>query len=334
MASTFHLIIAIPEQEPVCYAIQDEVVTIGRSPENSIQVLVREVSTKHCELVGYEDGYEIVDLGSSNGTRVKGQGIRNGRVFLNHHDKIILGETVPAYFVVSEEGERFSVRKTISEVERIEAEKVAAATQEEAPPESAAPAPVAATQATSAQSGASTQVLKKKLTLPPMKSGGAATPPARKVPSLTKPKQEGDKPKFPPLSKPGSTPSVASAEAEPEPEPQPAAEIKKESPKVPSLKKPAKVEVVEDEPVAEEVEEAVAAAVPAGKPAVPLLKKPGAAPLADGGGKPAVPALSKPALAKKVPNLSKPGAAPKLATPEANPAAKKVPKLNLPKKGD
>lgn len=333
MASTFHLIIAIPEQEPVCYAIQDEVVTIGRSPENSIQVLVREVSTKHCELVGDEEGYEIVDLGSSNGTRVKGQGIRNGRVFLNHHDKIILGETVPAYFVVSEEGERFSVRKTISEVERIEAEKVAAATQEEVPAENVAPAPVAATQATSAQSGASTQVLKKKLTLPPMKSGGAANPPARKVPSLTKPKQDGDKPKFPPLARPGSTPSVASAEAEPEPEP--AAEVKKELPKVPALKKPAKVEVVEDEPAAEEVEEAVAAAaLPAGKPAVPLLKKPGAAPLAGGGGRSAVPVLSKPALAKKVPNLSKPGAAPKLATPEANPAAKKVPKLNLPKKGD
>ncbi len=297
MASTYHLIVAIPDQEPISYTINANTVTIGRSPENDIQILIREVSTAHCELSGDKNGYEIVDKGSSNGTRVKGQGIRNGRVFLNHHDKVVFGETVPAYFVIAQNDERFSVKDTIAGIEKAEQEKIAAASA--AAPEK--PIPVPATHATAAQAGSSTQVLKKKPTLPPLrKPSTAAKPPAKKVPALSRP--TADKPKIPALKKPGPVAAVQVVEVVEE-----VVEAAPAKPKVPALSKPA----------------------PA-KKSVPTLSRPGSAAPSS---KPAVPKLAKPggnSAPKKVPTLSKPGATPEASTPEK----KKVPKLNLPKKGE
>jgi len=103
MSSQHFLIVALPDQEPVSYLVSGEKVTLGRAPDNDIQILVREVSTRHCEFSRAGDGYQLIDVGSSNGTRVKGQSITNGRVFLNDREMILLGETVPTYFVVVED---------------------------------------------------------------------------------------------------------------------------------------------------------------------------------------------------------------------------------------
>ncbi|MEO0414340.1 MAG: FHA domain-containing protein, partial [Verrucomicrobiota bacterium] len=94
-----HLIVAIPDKEPINFSVSGDEMTLGRAPDNDIQVLVREVSTTHCKFVLSEGEYHLEDLGSTNGTKVNDQSIKNGRTHLNSHDIIILGETTPCYFV-------------------------------------------------------------------------------------------------------------------------------------------------------------------------------------------------------------------------------------------
>ncbi len=167
MSSQYYLIVVIPDQEPISYSISGEKMTLGRAPDNDIQLLVAEISTHHCEFTRGEDGYQIIDVGSSNGTRVKGQSITNGRVFLNDRDMILLGETIPSYFVCLEEGAEINPQEILQSIEEKDEEKEI---KEAAPAVVAAPklptfkavAPTAdPTPVDEAQSGASTVVLKK-----------------------------------------------------------------------------------------------------------------------------------------------------------------------------
>jgi len=49
-------------------------VTLGRQPDNTIQILDRTISAKHAELIAEEDGhYRLHDLSSTNGTEVNGE---------------------------------------------------------------------------------------------------------------------------------------------------------------------------------------------------------------------------------------------------------------------
>ena len=117
MANTYHLVVAVPDKDPVKYAVDGEKVTLGRSPDNDIQILVREVSTSHCEFHQTESGYEITDVGSTNGTKVNGQAVKNGRIALSNDAEIMLGETIPAFFVVAEEGQTVDAAKIVEAYE-------------------------------------------------------------------------------------------------------------------------------------------------------------------------------------------------------------------------
>jgi hypothetical protein len=102
MSSTFFsLIVQIPGREPVRHDLSGDQITIGRSPDNKIQILVAEVSVKHGELVKSGDQYRIVDLGSTNGTLVNGAKVNGAGADLAPMDKLLLGATIPAYFVPS-----------------------------------------------------------------------------------------------------------------------------------------------------------------------------------------------------------------------------------------
>ncbi len=66
--------------------------TLGRHPDNSIQVLDRIVSKEHCRItLGPDGGYIIRDVGSLNGTFVNGE--KTSERSLNHGDQISLGNT-------------------------------------------------------------------------------------------------------------------------------------------------------------------------------------------------------------------------------------------------
>jgi hypothetical protein len=72
--------------------VGDEPVAIGRLPECEVVLADANVSRRHAEVRRQDDGFFVVDLGSTNGTRVNGQGVRERR--LADGDEISVGSTV------------------------------------------------------------------------------------------------------------------------------------------------------------------------------------------------------------------------------------------------
>lgn len=62
------------------YKLADEIVTIGRSPHNTVVINDDQISRIHVRLVRAGPDYELHDLGSSNGTFVDGQRITTSRL--------------------------------------------------------------------------------------------------------------------------------------------------------------------------------------------------------------------------------------------------------------
>src|SRR6476661_10560469 len=70
--------------------------SLGRHPNNSIQLLDKIVSKEHCILEQRDSGFVLRDLGSLNGTYVNGERVR-GELMLRHGDEIALGSTRARY---------------------------------------------------------------------------------------------------------------------------------------------------------------------------------------------------------------------------------------------
>jgi pSer/pThr/pTyr-binding forkhead associated (FHA) protein len=75
------------------YELDDEVITIGRGSKCQIVVQDNEVSREHCRLIRLMADYEVMDLGSSNGTFVNGARVEGTRL-LQHGFLIELGDTI------------------------------------------------------------------------------------------------------------------------------------------------------------------------------------------------------------------------------------------------
>jgi pSer/pThr/pTyr-binding forkhead associated (FHA) protein len=71
------------------HELVEEVVTIGRGPDNMIQLEDASVSSRHAELHATDKTYQLRDLGSTNGTMVNGSAATEIR--LRHGDRIRLG---------------------------------------------------------------------------------------------------------------------------------------------------------------------------------------------------------------------------------------------------
>jgi len=71
--------------------IGEQPLSIGRMPECDINLSDANVSRKHAEVRRQGTGFVVVDLGSTNGTRVNGAGVKE-RV-LNNGDEITVGAT-------------------------------------------------------------------------------------------------------------------------------------------------------------------------------------------------------------------------------------------------
>jgi predicted component of type VI protein secretion system len=84
-------------QEAVFF--KEEVISIGRSPKNNIQLPDKKASRKHCLIEQHGHAYRVVDLGSSNGTRVNGEKVDSKEI--KKGDKINTGH---ATIVVKEIG--------------------------------------------------------------------------------------------------------------------------------------------------------------------------------------------------------------------------------------
>lgn len=66
--------------------------TIGRKPGNSLQVVETSVSGRHAEFVLSDDGVQLRDLDSTNGTRAGGERVRTAT--LRHGDEFALGNVL------------------------------------------------------------------------------------------------------------------------------------------------------------------------------------------------------------------------------------------------
>jgi hypothetical protein len=69
----------------------DETVTIGRSAECAVRLADTSVSRRHAEVRTGDDGWTVVDLGSTNGTKVNGAVVTERK--LRDGDTITVGDT-------------------------------------------------------------------------------------------------------------------------------------------------------------------------------------------------------------------------------------------------
>ena len=98
------LIVTVPEKKPRQFVLKGKRIGLGRSAENDIQISEDPISSSHLEFQRQENGYGIVDLESTNGTRLNGNPVSAIQP-LEDGDRILIGETVPAHFLVLAEGE-------------------------------------------------------------------------------------------------------------------------------------------------------------------------------------------------------------------------------------
>jgi hypothetical protein len=73
------------------YVLAAEPITVGRSPECDITIVDSNVSRRHAEIQPRGDGFVIVDLDSTNGTRVNG--VRVAERELQDGDELAFGNT-------------------------------------------------------------------------------------------------------------------------------------------------------------------------------------------------------------------------------------------------
>lgn len=77
------------------FELNAPVVTIGRHSANAVPLHDTQVSRRHLELRGNANGYELLDLGSGNGTLLNGQPVRSAP--LRSGDTISIGQSVLMY---------------------------------------------------------------------------------------------------------------------------------------------------------------------------------------------------------------------------------------------
>ena len=67
------LVISLPDVGEATFELTDEIITLGRMPDNSVQIEDGSVSSHHAQLSIEGGDYRLKDLNSTNGTAVNGQ---------------------------------------------------------------------------------------------------------------------------------------------------------------------------------------------------------------------------------------------------------------------
>jgi hypothetical protein len=73
------------------FSLTESIVTIGRHPDSNLVLADPNVSRNHAEIRPQGDRYAVVDLGSTNGSRVNG--VRVSSQVLNDGDELMFGNT-------------------------------------------------------------------------------------------------------------------------------------------------------------------------------------------------------------------------------------------------
>jgi pSer/pThr/pTyr-binding forkhead associated (FHA) protein len=130
------VIITVPEKNPQPYRFQldRKVVSLGRGSDNDIVIDSGSVSGKHAEMHRVEGGYELADLGSTNG--IKYDGTRQQVISLRSGMSVRLGDVSFDFTLSEEELEALGREKPTNEppIMKENASVAAAPPKEEEPP--------------------------------------------------------------------------------------------------------------------------------------------------------------------------------------------------------
>ena len=95
--------------------------TLGRHPDNTVQLLDRIVSKEHCRITrGPHGGYVLRDIGSLNGSFVNGERVTERR--LSTGDKISLGNTVLEFVDDNEDQQQKPVRNVTMMTDQVQSQ--------------------------------------------------------------------------------------------------------------------------------------------------------------------------------------------------------------------
>ncbi len=99
------VLITVPEKtaQPYRFSLDRKSVSLGRGSDNDIVIDSGSVSVKHAEMRRVEGGYELGDLGSTNG--IKHRGVRHDRLPLVSGISVRLGDVAFDFTLTDEEME-------------------------------------------------------------------------------------------------------------------------------------------------------------------------------------------------------------------------------------
>lgn len=81
----------------IIHDLPEETTTIGRLPENALQIDDASVSSSHAEIFAEEDRFFVRDLGSTNGTFINGEKIEKAQ--LHEGDEVRFGMVLTRFGV-------------------------------------------------------------------------------------------------------------------------------------------------------------------------------------------------------------------------------------------
>jgi pSer/pThr/pTyr-binding forkhead associated (FHA) protein len=109
--------ITVPEKTPQPYRFQldRKSVTLGRGSDNDIAIDCGSVSVKHAEMRRVDGGYELRDLGSTNG--IKQNGERREVIRLRNGQAVTLGDVEFDFLLTDEELDALAAEKSDAPME-------------------------------------------------------------------------------------------------------------------------------------------------------------------------------------------------------------------------
>lgn len=97
------LLILMPDGTEVTHDLPEDKTTVGRRPENSLQIEDASISSHHAEVFFENNTFFVRDLGSTNGTYLNGGQIKKAP--LTHGDELRFGSIATRFESLNNSGE-------------------------------------------------------------------------------------------------------------------------------------------------------------------------------------------------------------------------------------
>ncbi|MEM1295387.1 MAG: FHA domain-containing protein [Verrucomicrobiota bacterium] len=99
------LVVTVADEAPRCFQVDSDVVRVGRSKHNHLQIDHSALSNTHCEFVknAESDHWIFRDLGSTNGSRLNGTQLDWDALLLSYGDEVVLGKAITIHLMSVEE---------------------------------------------------------------------------------------------------------------------------------------------------------------------------------------------------------------------------------------